>query len=69
MKDDERIDRATAKGRKAQANALEGEGQVIRAKADAQADKLEEQAENIRKTAEQRAKSLRAQADELREPH
>ncbi|WP_267382764.1 MULTISPECIES: hypothetical protein [unclassified Sphingomonas] len=58
----DKADRAAAKARDAQADALKQQGREIKSDADAKADKLEEQAKAIRDTAKDQARTLDKQA-------
>ena len=59
--------RAVAKARNEQADALKDQGRAIRSQADADADKLEEQAKAMRDTAKDKAGALDQQAKTVRQ--
>lgn len=61
----DKADRAAAKARDAQADALKQQGREIKSDADAKADKLEEQAKAIRGQAKDQARTLDQQAENV----
>lgn len=63
----DRVDRANARARDSQADALEDQGRAIEAQADAQADRLEQQAKGLREAAKSKAERLEEQAMAVRE--
>ena len=63
----DRADRANAKARDAQSDALKDQGRAIRSQADAEADTLEAQARAIRGAAKDQAGALDRQAKTVRQ--
>lgn len=61
------VDRAVAKARNEQADALKDQGRAISSQADADADKLEEQAKAIRGAARDKVRTLDQQAKTVRQ--
>ncbi|RYF24204.1 MAG: hypothetical protein EOO77_00560 [Oxalobacteraceae bacterium] len=61
------VDRAVAKARNEQADALKDQGRAISSQADADADKLEEQAKAIRGAAKDKVRTLDQQAKTVRQ--